>query len=152
VVKAFAANDDVVFGDVMLSDPGAIRGEPHNPGAGGWPTIRYFNKETGLEGGTYVKKTSKAMCDELGNDEMMTAYVEEYGNTSLCSVSDGAGCSEKEVAYISKMKLKSKDDQAAQLQRLINMDSSSMKPHLLQWNKQRQKILKKLVEQGHDEL
>mmetsp|Transcript_3352 Transcript_3352/g.4903 ORF Transcript_3352/g.4903 Transcript_3352/m.4903 type:complete len:96 (-) Transcript_3352:338-625(-) len=76
----------------------------------------------------------------------------EYGNTSICSVSDSAGCSQKEVACIHKMKLKSKDGQADQLQKLKNMDSLSMKPHLLQRNKQRQKILKKLVEQGHSEL
>lgn len=38
-------------------------------GAGGWPTVRYFNKETGYGGKAYPKKTSKAMCDELGPKE-----------------------------------------------------------------------------------
>ena len=51
------------FGDVNLSEE-PIRGG-HNPGAGGWPTIRYFNAETGLAGASYVKKTDDAMC-ELG--------------------------------------------------------------------------------------
>jgi len=67
--------------DVNLSQE-QIRGN-HNPGKGGWPTIRYFNKETGIEGGTYVKKTPKSMCEELGNEAMMGAYVDEYGKTSL---------------------------------------------------------------------
>eukprot|EP01050_Picozoa_sp_SAG11_P058854 SAG11_NODE_37811_length_255_cov_0.660256_1_plen_39_part_10 len=31
----------------------------NNSGAGGWPTIRYFNKETGYDGKPYPKKTDK---------------------------------------------------------------------------------------------
>ena len=48
----------MTFGDVNLSE-NSIRGPPHNPGQGGWPTIRYFNKETGISGGSYQKKTHK---------------------------------------------------------------------------------------------
>ena len=40
-------------------------------GAGGWPTVRYFNKETGYGGKPYPKKTDKAMCDELGPKEKL---------------------------------------------------------------------------------
>jgi hypothetical protein len=50
--------------------------------AGGWPTIRYFNKETGLEGASYEQKTSKSMCDELGNEDNMIAYVEDAAGIS----------------------------------------------------------------------
>ena len=92
----------MAFGDVNLSEE-PIRGS-YNPGAGGWPTIRYFNKATGLEGAPYTKKTSGAMCDELGNDEYMQAYVEEAGGTSLCKASDGAGCGEKELGFSEKWK------------------------------------------------
>jgi hypothetical protein len=28
--------------------------------------VRYYNKETGVEGKAYEKKTQMAMCDELG--------------------------------------------------------------------------------------
>jgi len=59
-----------------------IRGN-HSPGSGGWPTIRYFTKETGIKGGKYKQKTDGAICDELGDEETMIAYVNEYGNTSL---------------------------------------------------------------------
>ncbi len=31
-------------------------------GAGGWPTIRYYNKATGYGGGAYTQKTGQAMC------------------------------------------------------------------------------------------
>ena len=86
----------MAFGDVNLSEE-PIRGT-YNPGAGGWPTIRYFNTKTGYEGSPYTQKTSGAMCDELGKNENMQAYVEEAGGTSLCKAADGAGCGEKECA------------------------------------------------------
>jgi hypothetical protein len=150
VTKTYADNADVVFMDVNLSEE-SIRespdGDPYNPGAGGWPTIRYFNKETGIAGGSYEKKTDGAMCDELGDEAMMEAYVEEYGNTSLCSL-DGKGCSEKELAFIEKSKVMSSDDQRAQLDRLMSMQDKPMKPELLSWVKKRQKILKQLVAAG----
>jgi len=149
-VKAFAGNKDVSFGDVNLSEE-RISGPPHNPGSGGWPTIRYFNKQTGEEGGTYVKKTSKAMCDELGDEEMMTAYIEEYGKTSLCSVETGDGCDEKEKAYIEKVKVMSEDVVKAQLTRLESMAGSSMKPDLKRWLIKRTKILSQFAS-AKDEL
>lgn len=133
------------FADVNLSKE-SIRGPPHNPGTGGWPTIRYFNKDTGLDGGNYVKVTDGAMCDELGNEEHMTAYVEDYGKTSLCSILDLAGCNEKEMAYIEKMKSKSQSDQNAQLERLLKMEGGTMKADLAKWLMQRKKILKQLVQ------
>lgn len=97
-----ANNSQVVFGDINLSEQ-PIRGN-YNPGAGGWPTIRYFNQRTGCasqtparvtvgprrtlrellpplggryEGAPYTKKTDGAMCDELGKESYMQAYVEE---------------------------------------------------------------------------
>ena len=109
-----------------------IRGN-HNPGAGGWPTIRYFNAETGIAGASYVKKTDDAMCTELGNDKYMTGYIMEAGKTSLCSAETGKGCSEKEADYISKMKAKSPEEITAQVERLEKMSGSSMKPELEDW-------------------
>lgn len=151
MAKTFAANNDVAFMDVNLSEE-QIRGN-HNPGSGGWPTIRYFNKETGIEGGTYTKKTSKSMCDELGDEEMMSAYVEEYGNTSLCSVMTTDGCNERQVSYIKKMKTKSMREMVTEISRLDKMKASSMKPDLLNWLKQRKLILTQLVAQEeHTEL
>lgn len=154
-MKAFASNNDVAFMDVNLSQERITdgpNGEAYNPGKGGWPTIHYFNEETGLAGGVYEKKTNGHMCDELGDENMLTAYIEEYGNTSTCSVETAQGCGEREVGYIEKMKGKSKEEQKAQLDRLVEMEGSSMKPDLLAWLKQRKKILKQLVAAGGDEL
>ena len=41
--------------------------------------MKYFNKDTGIEGRSYTKKTKKAICDELGNEAAMEAYVREIG-------------------------------------------------------------------------
>lgn len=112
----FANNPAVAFGDINLSQE-QIRGD-HNPGAGGWPTVRYFNKQTGYGGAAYKQKTSKRMCEELGDDEFMEGFVLEYGGTSLCSVATEEGCSEKEAAYITKMKASGSADIKKQLDRL----------------------------------
>jgi len=98
-----------------------------------------------------VKKTDKAMCDELGDEKYMFSYIEEYGDTALCSVATGNGCDERSKLYIEKMKDQSVEKVAAQLTRLKNMEGSSMKPELLSWLKRRKAILTQLVKQ-HDEL
>ena len=66
----------------MLSEA-PIRGPPFNPGAGGWPTIRYFNKETGPDGAPYAQKTKDAMCTELLNDQYMQGFITEFGKTTI---------------------------------------------------------------------
>lgn len=105
-----------------------------------------------MEGGSYIKKTSKAICEELGDEETMMGYIEEYGNTSTssCSVIDLNGCTEKEVGYIAKMKEKSQETQQAQLDRLEKMIAteefkSSIKPEDIVWFKKRIKILKQFL-------
>lgn len=95
MVKAFAEDPKVSFGDVHTGQE-PIR-EGHDPGKGGWPTIRYFNKETGLAGESYTKKVEgMSMCDELGKDEYMTLYVEEAGKTILSATETGGDKDEKD--------------------------------------------------------
>lgn len=115
-----------------------------------WPTIRYFNKETGKDGAPYEKKTDKAMCDELGDLDTMMEYIEEAAGTSLCAL-DGSGCDERSLNYLEKMKVKSKEDLEGQLKRLQGMEGNSMKRELKDWLKKRIKLLKTLVA-SHDEL
>jgi len=91
------------------------------------------------------------MCDELGNDDRMQAYVEDAGSTSLCSVATGAGCSDKEASFIGKWKAKSTEDATKDLARLQGMTGGTMKPELKKWLKQRIGILKQLSG-GKDEL
>jgi len=111
--------------------------------------VRYFNKATGYGGKAYEKKTSKAMCDELGpKEEYMQQFVEEAGGTSLCNAKNpGSGCSEKQLGFIEKWKAKGEADLQKQLDRLTGMlekDGGSMKPEALSWAKQRLSIFKQL--------
>lgn len=42
------------------------------------------------------------MCDELGDEERMRAYVDDKGGTTLCDIVWGTDCSEKELKFINK--------------------------------------------------
>jgi hypothetical protein len=150
VTALFRNNEDVAFGDVNLSES-QVRGN-HNPGQGGWPTIKYFNKETGNEGKLYEQKTSMAVCDELGpKHKYMQQFVEEAGRTSLCNVASGKGCSEKEMNFAEKWKSKSAGDVAKEAGRLAGMADASMKPDLMDWLLQRIALLKQ-ISGARDEL
>ena len=78
MAKRFSKSDatKVSFADINLSQ-GRITGN-HSPGQGGWPTIKYFNKQTGYSGAGYAKKSNKPVCDEL-NHGGMEAYITEVG-------------------------------------------------------------------------
>lgn len=71
-------------------------------GDGGWPTIRYFNKQTGYGGKGYKQKTSEALDAELGDMDKMRQYVEEKSGSSSCDVVWGNDCSDMELKYIGK--------------------------------------------------
>jgi hypothetical protein len=139
----FENNGAVSFADVNLSEE-PIRGN-HNPGAGGWPTIKYFNKDTGYDGAPYTKKTDKAMCDELGNEEYMQQYIEEAGKTSLCSVETGDGCGERELKFISKWSQKA-EKVVGEISRLQGLMAKPMKDDLKAWVKSRIGILNQFAD------
>lgn len=81
--RSFVGNKDVVFADINLSEA-PIRGD-YNPGAGGWPTIRYFNKKTGKDGAPYDKKTDKSMCDEVSERVYkMVSFIFIVENNLMC--------------------------------------------------------------------
>ncbi len=115
----------MVFGDVNLSE-NQIRerhGVQFNPGAGGWPTIRYFK--------------------ELKDEDNMFNYVEKAASTSLCSL-DGQGCSDKQKTYIEKWTGKTREDYASQMARIDKMlagDQSKLTSDSLSWMKARRKLL-----------
>lgn len=85
--------EKVFFGDVILSEAPELRGAPHFPGRGGWPTIRYYNEDTGLEGGDYVKKTEDPVCNELGP---YTNYLKEYVMEHIGSTGSTTSADENE--------------------------------------------------------
>jgi len=138
-VKEFAGDSNVAFGDVNLAED-QIRGN-HNPGAGGWPTIRYFNQDTGYGGAAYEQKTGKSMCDELGDMEYLRAYVRD--KTPSCMIDDPSkGCGDKEVEFIKKWSDKNIADVSKELNRLNGMKSAKLAPDLLRWQRQRLGLLR----------
>lgn len=150
----------MVFGDVQLSSNQVrtIHGVDQNPGAGGWPTVRHFNKGTGYGGKAYVQKTGDAMCDELGpKTDYMQLHIEEAGGTSLCNIKTQMGCSEQQTKFATKWADKGKDELQKQMDRLSSMvekDGASMKPEAFTWAKQRRAIVKELLKgvAGSEEL
>jgi len=130
-----------------------IHGTDQSPGAGGWPTVRYFNKATGYGGAAYSKKTSMAMCDELGpKEEYMQQLVEEQGGTSLCNINKtDKGCTDKQKDFIGKWSSKPAGELSKQLERLkgmVDKDGGSMKAEALSWAKQRLGIFKQLAKRS----
>lgn len=146
----------MVFGDVLLSEE-PIRernGVQFNPGAGGWPTIRYFNEATGPGGAPYEKKTDQAMCSELKDTDHMFAYVEEAASTLLCNTVTGAGCTDDETKYVKKWAGRLEADYASQTARLEKMmaGDSKLTAESLAWMKARRKLLGRLRNSAVNEL
>lgn len=138
----------VAFADVNLSaDP--VRGN-HNPGAGGWPTVKYFNKDTGYEGRAYEKKTDMQMCSELGpGEKYMDEFIQEKAGHVLgmtgCSPSDLSGCDERQKDFIAKWTAVPVEKAADELARLGRIGSGKMKPDLLKWKNARMALLKQIT-------
>mmetsp|Transcript_108105 Transcript_108105/g.187613 ORF Transcript_108105/g.187613 Transcript_108105/m.187613 type:complete len:155 (+) Transcript_108105:267-731(+) len=97
-------HDMVSFADVNYEEENfdVAFGRHQGAGNGGWPTIRYFNKQTGYGGKGYTQKTDEQVCDELGDETRMQQYVEEKSGASLCDVVWGDSCSEMELKFIDK--------------------------------------------------
>lgn len=115
----YSSNPNVVFGDVALSENQVqtINGTPQSPGAGGWPTVRYFNQKTGYGGKQYEKKTSQAMCDELGpNEKYMQEFVEQWAKR--CALDSKDACTKKERALLEESEAMSKAERAAKLKEM----------------------------------
>lgn len=101
----FKNNPDVSFGDVDWSEEQLSRvfGRDIGAGNGGWPTIRFFNKQTGYSGKGYQQKDQNLqLCDELGNEDTMQQYVEEKSGASRCDVVWGENCNEMELKFLDK--------------------------------------------------
>jgi len=142
-VKEFAGDSHVVFGDVNLQDNHGMPSK-FQAGMGGWPTVRYFNAQTGYDGAPYEKKTSKSMCDELGDMEYMRAYVQEKG-IPPCNVADLSHCSDQDKSYLEVWRVKSATLQRTELERLQKLQQAKGKPDTLKWIRQRVYLLGQLL-------
>jgi len=132
----------IAFGDVNLAE---ARGTAPwaQAGMGGWPTIRYFNAETGYQGAAYQQKTSKSMCDELGDKQYLRDYITDK-SIKPCVVNTEDNCSDEEKKFIDDWRSRSKIDVEKEYIRLEKVISQSTKtpPKQIKWIKQRANILK----------
>ena len=103
-------------------------------GVSGYPTIKYFTAETDEKGDAY---NGGRDFDSLKKHVVDNLEVK-------CNVEDPSGCSDKETAYIEKMKAKGADAIAAQLKRLDGMKGSKMAKEQKAWLMQRLNILNQL--------
>jgi len=116
----------------------------YQAGQGGWPTVRYFNSQTGYSGAPYDKKTSKSMCDELGDMEYMRAYVTDKG-IPPCNVVDLSGCSDQDKSYLEVWRAKTAAQQQTELERLQKLQQAKGKPDTLKWIRQRVYLLGRMA-------
>mmetsp|Transcript_2539 Transcript_2539/g.6180 ORF Transcript_2539/g.6180 Transcript_2539/m.6180 type:complete len:99 (-) Transcript_2539:279-575(-) len=78
VSSEFSSNPAVAFAEVNVREQRQL-GMKHQAGAGGWPTLKYFNKETGPEGRKYEQKTKQAVCDEMKDPVAVETWVKDFG-------------------------------------------------------------------------
>jgi protein disulfide-isomerase A6 len=129
----YAASSSVLIADADCTDSGQELCEQF--GIAGYPTIKYIRDGD-----------SKGEDYQGGRDfDSLKEFVEKELEIK-CNVEDGSGCTDKEKAYIEKMKSKTSDDRVKQLNRLEGMAGESMKVVLKAWLRQRLHILRVLEE------
>jgi len=127
----FAGSSSVVIGDADCTASGEEICQTF--GIKGYPTIKYF-----LDG------DSEGTDYQGGRDyDSLKAFVEDTLEVK-CSVTDQELCTDKEKAYIEKMKTKPSEDRVKQITRLEKMAGDSMKAELKIWLRQRLQILRML--------
>ena len=138
-----------MWGDVNLREAQirtAADGTPLNPGMGGWPTLRYFNAETGVGGAVVEQKTSQKICDEFKVPERMVEATKEC--MKMCNAATGAGCDEEQLEYINTWKGLGADAVAAEVARIEDLLSEETQKKM----KKQTKLLAKVSKLAHDEL
>jgi len=127
----FAGSSSVLIGDADCTGTGEELCSTF--GIKGYPTIKYF-LDGDAEGQDY----------QGGRDfESLKAFVEDKLEVK-CSIIDQELCTDKEKAYIEKMKSKPSDERVKQITRLEKMAGDSMKADLKTWLHQRLHILRML--------
>lgn len=84
------------------------------------------------------------MCDELGQDEYMNAYIMESAGTFLCRVETKDGCSDREVQFIDTWSAKSQDDISKERNRIENIPTLKLSPVQKEWFGARVRALRQL--------
>jgi len=130
----FAGSASVMIGDADCTAEGKELCEQYE--VRGYPTIKYF-----------VDGDSDGTDYQGGRDfETLKNFVHENIEVK-CNVKDPILCTEKEKAYIEKMKKKSGEERKAHITRLEKMMGASMTAELKRWMTQRLNILNGLKDE-----
>jgi len=135
----YAASSSVLIGDADCTADAKELCEKFE--IRGYPTIKYFKDGAVWEGEDYSGGRDYDSLKKFVANELEVK----------CDVNNPEECTDKEKAYIAKMKGKSAEDRKKQLDRLETMKDGKMKPELKNWLVQRLRILKGLGG-GGDEL
>lgn len=127
----YAASSSVLVADADCTDSGKELCEQFE--IRGYPTIKYFH-DGDLKGEDYQE----------GRDFNSLKEFVENKLEIKCDVKTGSRCTDKEKAYIEKMKVKGSGDRVKQIKRLEGMAGESMKAELKAWLRQRLHILRML--------
>ena len=134
--EEYAGSSSVLIGDVDCTADGSDLCEDFQ--VQGYPTIKYFKDGDMSDGEDY----------HGGRDfDSLKSFTEENLEV-MCDIDTFDSCTDKEKAYIEKMKAKSADDIEKQYTRLQGMKGSSMKADLKRWLNQRLRILYALKSNG----
>jgi protein disulfide-isomerase A6 len=127
----YAASSSVVIADADCTDSASELCNKFE--IKGYPTIKYF-LDGDADGQDYQGGRSYEDLKEFVENELEIK----------CDIKNGEGCTDKEKAYIEKMKAKASDERAKQIKRLEGMAGESMKAELKAWLRQRLHILRSL--------
>jgi hypothetical protein len=147
MLKKYKDHDYISFGEIDLSQESLREG--HNVGIGGWPTLRYFNSNTGIAGESYQKKTNMKMAEELSDKEILESFLLDKSTSLLCKIDLMDKCDEKEQNYITLWNTKSRKEIIDQIERLQQLrKSSNIKPDVVQWVIKRINILNQIIKRS----
>mmetsp|Transcript_34062 Transcript_34062/g.79712 ORF Transcript_34062/g.79712 Transcript_34062/m.79712 type:complete len:146 (-) Transcript_34062:209-646(-) len=133
--EEYAASKSVVIGDADCTTDDA-KALCNRMGVSGYPTIKYWNADTGKEGADYQK----------GRDyDSLKKFVDETLAGPACNVDDTADCDEREKTFIEKFKAHDAEKVKSELTRLNGMKGNSVKKELKQWILARINILEQLA-------
>jgi hypothetical protein len=106
----------------------------------GWPSLRYFNKDTGLKGKAYKQQSQEKLCDELGpHHTYMNRFVTSIGGAEEpgCSATDDlhVGCDDKDMEFIEMYKDKPLAEITAELDRLVALGDKDRRSQFIRMKK-----------------
>ena len=128
----YASSASVVIGDVDCTAGGKQLCEDNE--VRGYPTIKYFNAETGEKGEAYKGGRDFATLDKFVKDTL----------AAVCLKDDTSACTDKEKEFLEKWRAKPTEEVGVQLARLEGMKGNAMKDGLKMWLNQRLNILRQL--------